>query len=94
MKVSIDTDNYFQYTRTPHSDIPRLALSLPLAIPILSMTYTRDKGALDQQRAIHVYPTLQFLYSHHIQGEYITGIYVCIHLACVCVCVCVCVCNI
>jgi hypothetical protein len=67
--LSIETDNYFKYTLTPGSDLPRIALSLPLSVPILSLTYTLEGT---RQRTINVYPTLQFLYSHHIQAEYIT----------------------
>jgi hypothetical protein len=68
LEVSIDTDNYYQYALTPQTDHPKIALGLPLPIPILSLTYLRD----GIQRAVHVYPTLQFLYSHHIQADYIT----------------------
>lgn len=62
------TDDYFNYTLTPESDLPKIYLNLPLSVPILTMSYTLDGS----YHAINVYPTLQFLYSHHIQGAYIT----------------------
>ena len=42
---------------------------MPIAVPIFNLTYTLGDG----YREINVYPTLQFLYSHHIQADYITG---------------------
>ena len=67
--LTIETDNYYQYTLSPDTDVPKIALGLPLSAPILSITYT-PKGS--GQQTINVYPTLQFLYSHHVQAEYIT----------------------
>jgi len=69
MELTIETDNYFQYTLSPEADMPKIALSLPIAVPILTLTYALENG---KQCCVNVYPTLQFLYSHHIQGEYIT----------------------
>ena len=68
MTLEISTADYFKYTLTPQSDMPRIALNLPVSVPILSLTYTLDGS----KRRINVYPTLQFLYSHHIQPGYIT----------------------
>lgn len=68
LQVSIETENYFKYTLKPQKDFAKIALNLPSPFPILSMTYDLDGS----QRIINVYPTLQFLYSHHIQGAYIT----------------------
>jgi hypothetical protein len=66
--LEIDTDDYFKYSLTPQSDLPRIALNLPISVPILSLTYVVG----GRKHRINVYPTLQFLYSHHIQAEYIT----------------------
>ena len=68
VELSVRTDNYFDYTLTPEADEPKVRLNLPLSVPILTLSYTADGSA----RTINVYPTLQFLYSHHIQGEYIS----------------------
>eukprot|EP00485_Elphidium_margaritaceum_P005758 CAMPEP_0202689122 /NCGR_PEP_ID=MMETSP1385-20130828/4467_1 /ASSEMBLY_ACC=CAM_ASM_000861 /TAXON_ID=933848 /ORGANISM="Elphidium margaritaceum" /LENGTH=246 /DNA_ID=CAMNT_0049344215 /DNA_START=42 /DNA_END=782 /DNA_ORIENTATION=+ len=43
---------------------------MPLPIPILSISYCRS--TTNCNCVIHVYPTLQFLYSHHIAAEYIS----------------------
>ena len=67
--VTVETDNYFKYTLEPEADIPKMLLGLPLLVPILSVTYTLENGG---QSVINVYPTLQFLYSHHVQADYIT----------------------
>jgi len=66
--VSAKTDNYFQYTLAPNRDLIKVRLDLPIPVPILKMAYFRD-GAF---RHVNVYPTLQFLYSIHIQAEYIS----------------------
>lgn len=68
VELSARTDNYFAYTLTPESDVLKVRLNLPVSVPILTMTYEVD-GSL---RLINVYPTLQFLYSHHIYGRYVT----------------------
>ena len=60
-------DNYFEYTLAPEGDITKLSLSLPLAKPILKLAY----GLGGTRHYINIYPTLQFLYSHHIQPEFI-----------------------
>jgi hypothetical protein len=66
--ISFETDNYFKYTLKPSTDATKLAFNLPSPIPILTLQYVHN----NQQRTIHVYPTLQFLYSHHIKSAYIT----------------------
>jgi hypothetical protein len=38
-------------------------------VPVVSIAYALEDG---KQRTIKVFPTLQFLYSHHIQAEYMT----------------------
>ena len=68
MTLKVKTDDYFKYSLTPQSDMPRVALNLPVSVPILSLTYALGGS----KHRINVYPTLQFLYSHHIQPEYIT----------------------
>jgi hypothetical protein len=69
LELSIETDDYYKYTSTPVEDIPKIALSLPIPVPIISIAYALADG---KPRAINVFPTLQFLYSHHIQAEYVT----------------------
>jgi len=66
--ISDEMDNYFKYTLDSSKDLTKHALSLPLAVPILKLSY--KVGGTD--KFINVYPTLQFLYSHHINAEYIT----------------------
>jgi len=62
------TDNYFQYTLSPQSDMVKTAFNLPISIPVFKLAYV-----LNGRRCyINVYPTFQFLYSHHINPEYIT----------------------
>ena len=44
--MCVKTDDYFKYTiGSPQADIPRLALSLPLSVPILSLSYAAGGGA-------------------------------------------------
>ena len=47
--------------------VPRVALNLPLSSPIFHLAYSLG----GKRHSIRIYPTLQFLYSHHIQAEYI-----------------------
>jgi hypothetical protein len=70
--IAVDTDDYFAYMQAPGAslDVPRMCLSLPLAEPIVALRYTGTDGA---RHALRVYPTLQFLYSHHIQPAYISA---------------------
>eukprot|EP00746_Dinoflagellata_sp_MGD_P124033 gnl/MRDRNA2_/MRDRNA2_58642_c0_seq1.p1 gnl/MRDRNA2_/MRDRNA2_58642_c0~~gnl/MRDRNA2_/MRDRNA2_58642_c0_seq1.p1 ORF type:complete len:1612 (+),score=292.79 gnl/MRDRNA2_/MRDRNA2_58642_c0_seq1:504-4838(+) len=65
--ISREIDDYFKYT-SGHTDIAKTSLNLPISVPILRLTYVLG----GQKRAISVYPTLQFLCSHHIQAEYIS----------------------
>eukprot|EP00931_Biecheleriopsis_adriatica_P048723 TRINITY_DN28156_c0_g1_i1.p1 TRINITY_DN28156_c0_g1~~TRINITY_DN28156_c0_g1_i1.p1 ORF type:complete len:2295 (-),score=500.02 TRINITY_DN28156_c0_g1_i1:122-7006(-) len=67
LDISDDTDNYFNYTLTPQSDKIKASFNLPISVPILKLAYAHD----GRRRFINVYPTLQFLYSHHIRPEYI-----------------------
>jgi hypothetical protein len=66
--VHDETDNYFEYTLTPRNDMVKIAFNLPLSVPIFKLSYVLD----GKRHYINVYPTLQFLYSHHIMGDYIT----------------------
>ena len=62
-----ETDNYFQYTLTPRGRSPE-DLAQPAALgPDLQARVQSQR----QAAPINIYPTLQFLYSHHIQPEYI-----------------------
>eukprot|EP00656_Telonema_subtile_P006355 TRINITY_DN12925_c0_g1_i2.p1 TRINITY_DN12925_c0_g1~~TRINITY_DN12925_c0_g1_i2.p1 ORF type:complete len:275 (-),score=80.31 TRINITY_DN12925_c0_g1_i2:303-1127(-) len=67
LHISDQTDNYFQYTLSPDTDLARVSLNLPLSVPIFKLAYAVD----GVRHYINIYPTLQFLYSHHIQAEYI-----------------------
>jgi hypothetical protein len=68
LSLSFEVDDYFKYTLKPDDDVSKIMLNLPCPVPILSIDYNVE-GIL---RKINVYPTLQFLYSHHIQSAYIT----------------------
>jgi hypothetical protein len=63
-----DMDNYFEYTLAAHTDRIKIAMNLPFSSPILKLGYTLDS----RRKYINVYPTLQFLYSHHIDAGYIS----------------------
>ena len=63
------TDNYFNYALNG-LDAPRMMLSLPISIPILTIQYASTSSSTPN--IVNVYPTVQFLYSHHIYAEYIT----------------------
>ena len=69
LTMSFKNDDYFKTTIRADEDNTKKALSLPLSIPIFKMCYcdstTRTK------KVINLYPTLQFLYSHHIKPAYI-----------------------
>merc|ERR1711865_1035473 len=69
LEISEEMDNYFQYTLSARSDLVKASLNHPLAVPVFKLAYALD----GRRRYINVYPTLQFLYSHHIQPEYITA---------------------
>ena len=68
LELCVEVDNYFAYALEARTDLPRRWLNLPLPVPILSLTCALG----GERREIHVYPTLQFVYSHHIQAGYIT----------------------
>lgn len=68
LELCVEVDNYFAYALEARTDLPRRWLNLPLPVPILSLTCALG----GERREIHVYPTLQFVYSHHIQASYIT----------------------
>merc|ERR1712232_1086802 len=68
LEIIESMENYFQYTLSPQFDLVKTSLNLPLSVPVLKLAY----GLEGRYRYINVYPTLQFLYSHHIQPEYIT----------------------
>ena len=60
-------NDYFKSTVDPEEDATKIVLALPVSVPIFSMQYS-TKG---KTRVINVYPTVQFLYSHHIMPRYI-----------------------
>eukprot|EP00658_Telonema_sp_P-2_P017088 TRINITY_DN16619_c0_g1_i6.p1 TRINITY_DN16619_c0_g1~~TRINITY_DN16619_c0_g1_i6.p1 ORF type:complete len:697 (+),score=215.83 TRINITY_DN16619_c0_g1_i6:177-2267(+) len=67
LPLSDEMPDYYAYTLTPGKDLCKIFLNLPLAVPVFKLAYV-DKG---RRKCINLYPTLQFLYSHHIQAEYI-----------------------
>ncbi len=67
LTFTFKTDNYLDMTKNPGKDEARLTLSLPISVPIFEMQYFSE----GRRKAIQVYPTVQFLYSHHILGNYI-----------------------
>lgn len=67
--VAFREDDYFKATIRAEKDNIKKALSLPLSIPIFKMFYW--DSTTGKKCAINVYPTLQFLYSHHIKPSYI-----------------------
>jgi hypothetical protein len=69
LEIQFETSNYYKMALTPEADLSKIALSLPIPVPITTICYALEDGTL---RSINVYPTLQFLYSHHIQAEYIS----------------------
>ena len=68
LTLSFGANDYYDLTLTPSEDLAKVSLNLPADDPIISVAYNSGKG----RKLINVYPTLQFLYSHHIRGEYLT----------------------
>jgi len=66
--LSIDTDNYFQYTLKQQTDLIKFSLNMPVSVPILTIIY--EFG--DKEHTINVFPTVQFLYSHHVHPSYVS----------------------
>lgn len=60
--------NYFKDTVDKEEDRTKKVLALPVSVPIFSVQYC----AGGKTKVINVYPTVQFLYSHHIMPGYIT----------------------
>jgi hypothetical protein len=56
---------YYERTKRPDNDKAKVLLSLPAHDPIVSFSYVAQSG---ECRSVCVYPTLQFLYSHFIDG--------------------------
>jgi len=67
LALKYSVGDYFESTRNPMDDQAKLMLNQPISVPILTLEYTVGGN----QRTIHVYPTVQFLYSHHIRETYI-----------------------
>jgi hypothetical protein len=68
LNLVFETDNYFDYTLNVAADLTKISLNLPIAVPIFQLSYTLG----GKVNFISVYPTLMFLYSHHIHPDYIT----------------------
>jgi hypothetical protein len=68
LHLHIDVDNYFKYTLNSKEDLMKVALNLPIPFAIFQLSYNLGGRA----HLINVYPTLMFLYSHHVHPDYIT----------------------
>ena len=68
LSLSFITSDYFRDTHASQKDKTKFILTQPISVPILTIAYTVGT----RQGTINVYPTVQFLYSHHIQQDYIT----------------------
>jgi len=62
-----NTKDYFLDVRHGENDKTRRILSLPIPVPVFQLKYIIGGKA----GVINVYPTVLFLYSHHIKSEYI-----------------------
>mmetsp|Transcript_31959 Transcript_31959/g.48617 ORF Transcript_31959/g.48617 Transcript_31959/m.48617 type:complete len:1929 (-) Transcript_31959:223-6009(-) len=69
LQLMFETDNYFENAKIAEDDLSKVLLNLPCSNPITTITYNFGQG----QQTINLYPTLQFLYSHHIQGSFMTS---------------------
>ena len=67
ISFSSKVDNYFDATMTFDEDETKTVLSLPVSVPIFTGQYTIG----GRKNVINVYPTVQFLYSHHVMPGYI-----------------------
>jgi len=63
-----ETTDYFHHSLSSKTDFAKMSLNLVCSVPIVSISYVIDGNI----QYINVYPTLQFMYSHHIYGAYIT----------------------
>jgi hypothetical protein len=68
LALEYETNDYFQHTLDTLKDYAKISLSLVCSVPIVALGYDLNGS----RHYIHVYPTLQFLYSHHIYGAYIS----------------------
>lgn len=66
--VSYTTGTFFEDTALWSKDLAKMLLNLPVSVPILTVAYNIQ----GRSGTINVYPTVQFLYSHHITGAYLT----------------------
>ena len=66
--LSYRADDYFQDTLKPLEDSGKKIFNLPVSVPILALSYV----VAGKIYHVKVYPTVQFLYSHHICGKYVT----------------------
>lgn len=65
--IKLSSSSYFEDSREGLEDQTKSMLNMPFSVPILSLDYTIG----GKRQTINVYPTMQFLYSHHIRQEYI-----------------------
>ena len=69
LTVSFREDDYFKSTVRTDKDMVKKALSLPLPVALFKMHYFDSTSC--KKKVINIYPTLQFLQSHHIKSAYI-----------------------
>jgi len=67
--VDAPVKDYLEYTSRPEADFGKVVLSLPLPKPIFVLKYSLN----GEESMMQLFPTVQFLYSHHIRAEYITS---------------------
>lgn len=68
LRISDKSGNYYQDSVESKKDTMKSMLSLPVSVPI----YTAQYNFGGETKVIRVYPTVQFMYSHHIMPQYIT----------------------
>ena len=65
--IKLSSSKYFEESREGLEDQTKSMLNMPFSVPILSLDYSIS----GKRQTVNVYPTMQFLYSHHIRQEYI-----------------------
>lgn len=66
--LSHRVENYFESSLDSVEDMGKVFLNLPISCPILQLSYTIGVDSYH----IHVYPTIQFLYSNFVNGEFVS----------------------
>ena len=68
LPLSKKIEDYFSSTISMEDDGVKKMLGLAVSIPIFTLYYSGG----GRQNVVNVYPTVQFMYSHHINPRYIT----------------------